>query len=278
MTFRAGDAPARTTCAAASANTASRPIRRDATRRCTSRTTRSGSSSASASRRWDCAASRPARRSAWHGDVVATAKRDLAAGETLDGEGGYTVYGKLVPAADSLRLGASAARPRARRQARAAGGGARAGALGRCRDRRGRRGGALPARDGAFADGRVDASVAARRNVASTATRQRLTARRTCVDRRTWQARHSIQGRTLREMVWHSCGRCDRRRMRDGRTGRAVSRCRSCAHRRQHGQWLGGVHAAWRRDARSPRKSAASHQASTAFTFTRRATAARPTG
>ena len=32
---------------------------------------------------------------AWHGDVVATAKRDLAAGETLDGEGGYTVYGKL---------------------------------------------------------------------------------------------------------------------------------------------------------------------------------------
>jgi predicted homoserine dehydrogenase-like protein len=42
---------------------------------------------------------------AWHGDVVATAKRDLAAGETLDGEGGYTVYGKLLPAADSLALG-----------------------------------------------------------------------------------------------------------------------------------------------------------------------------
>jgi predicted homoserine dehydrogenase-like protein len=41
---------------------------------------------------------------AWHGDVVATAKRDLAAGETLDGEGGYTVFGKLMPAADSLRL------------------------------------------------------------------------------------------------------------------------------------------------------------------------------
>jgi len=39
---------------------------------------------------------------AWHGDVVATAKRDLAAGEMLDGEGGYTVYGKLVPAAQSL--------------------------------------------------------------------------------------------------------------------------------------------------------------------------------
>ena len=42
---------------------------------------------------------------AWHGDVVATAKRDLAAGETLDGEGGFTVYGKLVPAAASLAIG-----------------------------------------------------------------------------------------------------------------------------------------------------------------------------
>ena len=39
-------------------------------------------------------------------DVVATAKRDLAAGEMLDGEGGYTVYGKLMPAADSLAIGA----------------------------------------------------------------------------------------------------------------------------------------------------------------------------
>jgi predicted homoserine dehydrogenase-like protein len=38
-------------------------------------------------------------------DVVATAKRDLRVGEILDGEGGYTVYGKLVPAADSLKLG-----------------------------------------------------------------------------------------------------------------------------------------------------------------------------
>jgi len=43
---------------------------------------------------------------AWHGDVVATAKRDLAAGEMLDGEGGYTVYGKLMPASESLALGA----------------------------------------------------------------------------------------------------------------------------------------------------------------------------
>jgi predicted homoserine dehydrogenase-like protein len=42
---------------------------------------------------------------AFHADVVATAKRDLAAGEILDGEGGFTVYGKLLPAAESLRLG-----------------------------------------------------------------------------------------------------------------------------------------------------------------------------
>ncbi len=39
------------------------------------------------------------------GDVVATAKRDLKAGERLDGEGGYTVYGRLMPARDSLRAG-----------------------------------------------------------------------------------------------------------------------------------------------------------------------------
>jgi predicted homoserine dehydrogenase-like protein len=41
----------------------------------------------------------------FRGDVVAIAKRDLAAGETLDGEGGYTVYGRLMPASDSLRIG-----------------------------------------------------------------------------------------------------------------------------------------------------------------------------
>ena len=41
----------------------------------------------------------------WNADVVATAKRDLRAGETLDGEGGYTVWGKLVPASKSLRTG-----------------------------------------------------------------------------------------------------------------------------------------------------------------------------
>ncbi|MDZ7841998.1 MAG: Gfo/Idh/MocA family oxidoreductase [Gammaproteobacteria bacterium] len=38
------------------------------------------------------------------GDVVATAKRDMKAGEVLDGEGGYTVYGKLLPSATSLEL------------------------------------------------------------------------------------------------------------------------------------------------------------------------------
>ncbi len=41
----------------------------------------------------------------FHADVVATAKRDLADGEVLDGEGGYTVYGRILPAAQSLRLG-----------------------------------------------------------------------------------------------------------------------------------------------------------------------------
>ena len=38
-------------------------------------------------------------------DCVATAKRDLAAGEMLDGEGGYTVVGRLMPAAESLAGG-----------------------------------------------------------------------------------------------------------------------------------------------------------------------------
>ena len=41
----------------------------------------------------------------FHSDVVATAKRDLNAGEMLDGEGGFTVYGKLMPASKSLAVG-----------------------------------------------------------------------------------------------------------------------------------------------------------------------------
>ncbi|KAK5705777.1 hypothetical protein LTR17_021366 [Elasticomyces elasticus] len=40
----------------------------------------------------------------WAGDVVATAKRDLKAGEKLDGEGGFMVYGKLMPAAASMKI------------------------------------------------------------------------------------------------------------------------------------------------------------------------------
>ena len=35
---------------------------------------------------------------AWRGDAVAVAKRDLKAGETLDGEGGFTVWGRACPA------------------------------------------------------------------------------------------------------------------------------------------------------------------------------------
>ena len=41
----------------------------------------------------------------FNSDVVATAKRGLKAGEILDGEGGFTVYGKLMPASKSLKMG-----------------------------------------------------------------------------------------------------------------------------------------------------------------------------
>jgi predicted homoserine dehydrogenase-like protein len=37
--------------------------------------------------------------------VVATAKRDLRAGEVLDGEGGACIWGKLMPAEASLAIG-----------------------------------------------------------------------------------------------------------------------------------------------------------------------------
>jgi predicted homoserine dehydrogenase-like protein len=47
----------------------------------------------------------------WKADVVATAKRDLKAGELLDGEGGYTVVGTLQPAAASLALRGEGALP-----------------------------------------------------------------------------------------------------------------------------------------------------------------------
>jgi len=42
----------------------------------------------------------------WKADVVAIAKRPLKQGELLDGEGGYTVFGKVIPAETSLALGA----------------------------------------------------------------------------------------------------------------------------------------------------------------------------
>jgi predicted homoserine dehydrogenase-like protein len=41
----------------------------------------------------------------FRGDVIATAKSALAPGTILDGEGGATVWGKLIPAARSLEMG-----------------------------------------------------------------------------------------------------------------------------------------------------------------------------
>lgn len=42
---------------------------------------------------------------AFNADVAATAKRNLKAGEILDGEGGYTVWGKCIPSMSSLTDG-----------------------------------------------------------------------------------------------------------------------------------------------------------------------------
>jgi len=41
----------------------------------------------------------------WRADAVAVAKKDLKIGEILDGEGGYTVVGRLMPAEASLARG-----------------------------------------------------------------------------------------------------------------------------------------------------------------------------
>jgi predicted homoserine dehydrogenase-like protein len=41
----------------------------------------------------------------WNADVVAAAKRDLKPGDILDGEGGYTVWGKLLPSSKSVQMG-----------------------------------------------------------------------------------------------------------------------------------------------------------------------------
>jgi len=49
----------------------------------------------------------PTGHSRWfRGDVVAVAKRDLRPGDTLDGEGGYAVWGRLMPAETSVAIGA----------------------------------------------------------------------------------------------------------------------------------------------------------------------------
>jgi predicted homoserine dehydrogenase-like protein len=42
----------------------------------------------------------------FRGDVASIAKRNLRKGEMLDGEGGYTVWGRLMPAETSLKTGA----------------------------------------------------------------------------------------------------------------------------------------------------------------------------
>lgn len=43
---------------------------------------------------------------AFKADAVCVAKRDLRAGDMLDGEGGFTVWGRLMPARDSLAMNA----------------------------------------------------------------------------------------------------------------------------------------------------------------------------
>ncbi|MEM9045746.1 MAG: Gfo/Idh/MocA family oxidoreductase [Pseudomonadota bacterium] len=42
----------------------------------------------------------------WRADAVAVAKKDLAQGDMLDGEGGYTVWGRAMPAKDSRAVNA----------------------------------------------------------------------------------------------------------------------------------------------------------------------------
>ena len=73
----------------------------------------------------------------WRADVVAVAKRDLAAGETLDGEGGYTVWGRVTTAAASRAANALPIRARPRGAAHAPGGRRRDDHRGRRRAARG---------------------------------------------------------------------------------------------------------------------------------------------
>ena len=72
----------------------------------------------------------------FRGDVAAVAKRDLRAGEMLDGEGGYTVWGKLMPAAQEPCRRRAADRACASRQAEERRRPRRGGALERRRGRR----------------------------------------------------------------------------------------------------------------------------------------------
>ena len=105
---------------------------------------------------------------AWRGDAVAVAKRALKAGETLDGEGGYTVYAKLIPAARSLQARRPADRACASRQAHARCRGRRVLDRRRRRARRQCASRAHPPRDGA--DARRQAAARSRRNSTTAAT------------------------------------------------------------------------------------------------------------
>ena len=71
----------------------------------------------------------------FRGDVASVAKRNLRAGEMLDGEGGYTVWGRLMPAAASLAAGALPIGLAHRVKLKNDVAHRRGGALERCRDR-----------------------------------------------------------------------------------------------------------------------------------------------
>ena len=73
------------------------------TPRCTSPSISSAWSWASRSFPPPCSGRPTGAARGFEGDVAAAAKRDLAPGEVLDGEGGRTVYGRLLPARTALR-------------------------------------------------------------------------------------------------------------------------------------------------------------------------------
>jgi len=70
---------------------------------------------------------------AFRGDTVATAKRDLKAGEKLDGEGGYMVYRQADAGGRFTQLRSAANRPRAQHRATTSGGRRPDRAVERCR-------------------------------------------------------------------------------------------------------------------------------------------------